>query len=701
MSGSPGRRRRLVAALVAGAAVLVVVVSSATRDVAPWPPHFDEVRAAWRPSDARLLDRHGAILTERRVDPHVRRLAWTPLTEISPAIVHAVLLSEDGRFREHGGADLRALAAAVRDALVHGRRRGASTITMQLAALLRPDLAPRGGGRSFSQKLRQIAAARGLEARWSKNEILEAYLNHASFRGELQGIGAAARGLFDKEPHGVGDDEALVLAALLRAPNAGPARVAQRASALAARSAIEPALAASRALEALTRAPVVARSSDLAPHLAARLITPGAAHDVSTTLDAGIQRLAGEALRDQLLALSGRNVRDAAALVVENATGDVLAWVGSSGSLSAAPHVDGVRARRQAGSTLKPFLYALAFEDRLLTPASHLDDSPLDVSTPNGVYRPENYDRVFRGFVTARVALASSLNVPAVRTVQQVGVDRFVERLAALGFEELRRPDHYGESVALGSADVTLAELVAAYRALARGGVFAPLRVVPGEAVRDGQRVFSPAASFVVASILADRSSRSVTFGLESPLATPGWTAVKTGTSKDMRDNWCIGFSSEVTVGVWVGNFAGDPMWQVSGVDGAAPAWLEIVEALANERPGRTPETPSGVVWHDGGWILAGTEPVDRAAPPAPRPRRIRAPSDTTIIALDPDIPERRQRVFFESDPADARLRWRLDGALLGGAGDLALWEPVRGRHRLELVDAAGAAVDAVRFEVR
>ena len=168
-----------------------------------------------------------------------------------------------------------------------------------------------------------------------------------------------------------------------------------------------------------------------------------------------------------------------------------------------------------------------------------------------------------------------------------------------------------------------------------------------------------------------------------------------------MRDNWCVGFSSEVTVGVWVGNFSGEPMRQVSGVDGAAPAWLEIMDGLEHERPGRAPNTPDGVVWHDGGWILAGTEPAGAAAPPAPRPRRIRAPSDGTIVALDPDIPKQRQRVFFESDPYDARLRWRLDGALLGAAGDLALWEPLRGRHRLELVDAAGAAVDRIGFEVR
>jgi penicillin-binding protein 1C len=509
--------------------------------------------------------------------------------------------------------------------------------------------------------------------------------------------------LLGKQPHGVDAAEAFVLASLLCGPNAGAERVAARASALAERAgdSVPPAVARDRALLALSAPTGAPATESLAPQLGARLLVPGGG-DVFSTLDVAVQRLATDALRDQLLGLSGRHVRDGAVLVAENETGNVLAWVGSSGALSTSPQVDGVRARRQAGSTLKPFLYALAFEDRLLTPASHIEDSPLDVATPTGVYRPENYDHLFRGLVTARVALASSLNVPAVRTVEQVGVDRFVTRLAALGFEALRQPDYYGESVALGSADVTLLELVNAYRTLARGGVASPLRVRADDPVATGTPVYTPAAAYLVAQILSDRASRSVTFGLESPLATPTWTAVKTGTSKDMRDNWCIGFSSRYTVGVWVGNSSGEPMWQVSGVDGAAPAWLELMQALHRTHGSVAPSTPDGVIIRGGELFLAGTEPVGASAAPAPpRPRRIRAPSDGTIVALDPDIPQDRQRVFLESDPPDAQLRWRLDGLPAGAAGSLALWEPVRGRHRLELVDGAGARVDAIRFEVR
>jgi len=613
--------------------------------------------------------------------------------------------AEDRRFRSHRGVDWLALAAAARDLGLGRPRRGASTLSMQLAGLL--GAAPRAGERGLLGKWRQLRAGLRLDARWSKDQILEAYLNRVPLRGELVGVAAGARALFGKAPHGLDAAEAHLLAALLRAPNAEPARVAERALALAARGGV--ALPAD-ALRARARrvlaappgiAPPGAMAPRLAPHLAARLLRAGAGEDVRTTLDRDVQEIATRALRQQLLALDGRNVHDGAVLVVENRSGDVLAWVGSSGDLSPARFVDGVRARRQAGSTLKPFLYALAFERRLLTPSSRIEDTPLDVVTATGVYRPQNYDRVFRGLVTARVALAASLNVPAVRTLQRVGVEPFVRRLAALGFGALARPDYYGESLALGSADVSLLELVRAYRALARGGAAGGLRLLADAPAPDTVPVMDARAVHQVARILSDRESRSGTFGFESPLASRAWTAVKTGTSKDMRDNWCVGFSSDYTVGVWVGNFSGEPMWNVSGIDGAAPTWLEIVEALHAERPSRPPSAPPGLERHGDELYLPGTAPFPPVAVEATRPPRIRAPADGTVVALDPDIPDARERMFLESDPPDPDLRFRLDGTLLGPADRLRLWAPRPGRHRLELVDAAGRAVDGVRFEVR
>jgi penicillin-binding protein 1C len=684
--------RRALAALSAAALAL-----AAARLVGPEPPTFAAARAAHVPSEAQLLDRVGRVLHERRADARERRLAWTPLAELSPALVPALLHVEDRRFFAHRGVDLRALAGAALAALA-GERRGASTLTMQLAAQLDPSLRAGRGGRSLGQKLRQAAVALALEARWSKEEILEAYLNGVSFRGELVGVRAAAQGLFGRAPDALGEEEAWLLAALLRAPGAAPADVAARACRLAA--AADCARLDALAERALGPAPALRPPAADAPHLAARLLSDDR-RLVRTTLDGALQRRANEALRAQLAELAARNVRDGAVLVVDNATGGVLAWVGSSGPLSRAPHVDFVRARRQAGSTLKPFVYAAAFDERRLGPGTRLDDAPLELPTGAGGYRPENYDRRFHGPVSARLALGSSLNVPAVRALEEVGVPPFVRRLRALGIGGLAHADLYGPSLALGAADVSLLELVTAYRALARGGIAGGLRVHAGEQARPDERVLSREAAFLVADVLSDRGSRSLTFGLESALGTRYWSAVKTGTSKDMRDNWCIGFSRRYTVGVWVGNGAGDPMWDVSGMDGAAPVWVELMDALHAGDPGAPPEPPPGLVRAAGEWWIAGTEPAAGFDAAPARLARIVSPAPDQLVALDPDSPPARERVLLRADPPGAALAWRLDGEPLGSAAGPVLWAPVRGRHELVLVDEGGRALDAVRFVVR
>jgi penicillin-binding protein 1C len=549
-------------------------------------------------------------------------------------------------------------------------------------------------------KLRQMRAALALERRWTKAEILEAHLNLVSFRGELVGVAAAARGLFDRDPHGLGAGESALLAALVRAPNAPPAVVAARACRIAPPDGAAPCAELEQlAVATLAAAPHVrARTTD-APHLAARLLARPDSVRVATTLDGPLQRHVAEVLDRQVRALGDRNVRDAAALVVDNAGGEVLAWVGGSGAGSSARHVDGVRARRQAGSALKPFLYARAFDERIVTPQTRILDTPLDVVTPLGTYRPENYDHGHRGPVAARAALAGSLNVPAVRVLQMVGVDDFVATLGALGFMGLRDANFYGDSLALGSADVTLFEMVGAYRALAQGGAFTPLRVEPGPRA-DERSVFSPAAAWLVADALSDRASRAATFGLESALATATWSAVKTGTSKDMRDNWCIGFTRRYTVGVWVGNFSGASMWGVSGVDGAAPAWREIVDALPRDGD-EAPAPPPGLERAGSDWAMAGTASAPVAAAGARAPRRIVAPQDGAVLALDPDIPDGRERTLLEAEPRDAALALVIDGRAVGSAAQPVLWSLARGRHELVLVDAGGARVDAVGFVVR
>jgi penicillin-binding protein 1C len=549
-----------------------------------------------------------------------------------------------------------------------------------------------------------------IERRLTKDEILEAYVNLVSFRGEITGVAAAAEMLLGKAPHGITAAEGAVLAALVRSPEASPAVVERRAVRVAAATneGVTREMVARAVSQALgSRSPVA--GANLAPHVGQRLLRgQRAGVVVPSTLDGGVQREATAVIRAHLLALAGRGVRDAALLAVDNASGDVLAYVGSADDLASARHVDGVQARRQAGSSLKPFLYALLFEQRLLTPASLLDDSPLEVPVTGGLYRPRNYDDQFRGLVTARVALGSSLNVPAVRALGLVGAEAFTLELRRLGFRGLDEDgDYYGPALALGAADVSLWDLVGAYRALARGGLWGPLRLAP-EAPSAGpeQRVYSPGAAFLVSDALADRESRSVTFGLDSALATRYWTAVKTGTSRDMRDNWCVGYSSRYTVGVWVGNFPGQPMRDVSGVAGAAPIWREVMDWLHRDTASHPPAVPPGLVRTRGGHVLSGTEPVppvaDSTALAIRAPvARIASPARHTIVAVDPDIPSDRQRLVFEAEGATDRLAWRLGAEDLGPARQIVTWRPTPGRHTLTLVDPEGRVVDAVKLEVR
>jgi len=318
-----------------------------------------------------------------------------------------------------------------------------------------------------------------------------------------------------------------------------------------------------------------------------------------------------------------------------------------------------------------------------------------------------------------RTSLASSLNVPAVRTLMLTGLERFHRRLQDLGLSSLTQSaDYYGYSLALGSAEVSLLELSNAYRTLANGGLYSAPTLLPKTlpqgtvALASSRRVLDARASFIVSDILADRAARSLTFGLKNELATGFWSAVKTGTSKDMRDNWCIGYSDRYTVGVWVGNFDGQPMWDVSGVTGAAPAWREVMDYLHRQQPGRAPASPAGVVAQQidylpaleatrSEWFLAGTESAQIVlVTDGQREPKILYPAESTIIALDPDIPEALQRVFFQAQ-AGKGLSWRLDGAELGQASADYPWYPTPGKHLLALVDAEARVIASSRFQVR
>jgi penicillin-binding protein 1C len=791
-AGPPRDNPRMSALrLLSLAWLLVLSWGGATAVAAAWPTAA-ELRAQHRPSDLTLLDRRGEPLQTLRIDPQQRRLPWVALDDFSPALRVAVVLSEDRRFFEHGGVDWSGLARSAwanlraRLGAVDGNRlQGASTLSMQLAGLVDAELSRPAGGRSLLAKVGQMAAARRIEAGWSKRDILEAYLNLVPLRGELVGLPVASRVLLGKHASGLDAQEAALLAALLRAPNARPERVQRRACELLQLQqlgcqGLE--MLASQALAAGAAARPLGGRGELqwAPHYARALLggarppgrwPPTAAGDapgsLRSPLDGPLQRRAVQLLRQQLAELSGRQVEDGAVLVLDNTSGEVRAWVGSSGAaLSSAAQVDAVLARRQPGSTLKPFLYAQAFERRLITPASLLDDSPTQVMAASGLYRPQNYDRRFHGWVSARTALASSLNVPAVQLATQLGPDALFDRLNAHGLALAHSGGFHGPALALGSAEVTLLALTNAYRSLANGGRWSPVRLgderrppakpaapsapqsVPQSVIQPATRqpatapaaraVVSPAAAFLVADILSDNAARAPTFGLDSPLVTRSWSAVKTGTSKDLRDNWCIGWTDRYIVGVWVGNAGGAPMQRVSGSSGAAPVWRALVDFLHESQPSRPPVPPAGVLRQvmalepgtnadapaaqarqtgtsrpgapaappaapptAAEWFLAGTEltQLQRARhtrEPVAARRGITTPRDGSLFALDPDIPPAVQRIVFEGESGG---QWWLDGRPLGRGPRLS-WHPWPGRHRLEL-RLPGGRVEQVGFEVR
>ena len=745
-------------------------------------PTFDEVRADFKPSDTLILSREGEVLQRLRTDATVRRGQWVPLADVSPALRQALVLSEDKRFFEHSGVDWRAASAAAWGNLWNQRTRGASTITMQLAGLLDGDWRQGPGGRTVVQKVGQTVAAQVLDRRWRKDQILEAYLNLVPFRSELVGIDALSRTLFDKAAHGLDDREAAVAAALVRAPNARPALVAQRACGVlrdmqqrpsTPSTPAMPAAPAARvdcdALDLFTTAALQRRAFDasegVAPHFARYLLRQrdkdsAVPERVTSTLRAPLQRFAMQSLQQHLRELRGRHVEDGAVLVLDNATGAVLAWVGSSGQLSQASEVDGVLALRQPGSTLKPFLYAQAIAERRLTAASLVEDSPAQITTAGGLYIPQNYDRQFKGWVSVRTALAASLNVPAVRTLVMVTPDAFHRQLGAMGLPLRESGDYFGYSLALGSPEVPLLHLTNAFRTLANGGRASPVAgtlanggrqvtVAPADAKPRFTPAIDPRAAFIVGDILSDGNARARTFGTDSVLATRFWTAVKTGTSKDMRDNWAVGWSERYTVGVWVGNASGAAMHEVSGTSGAAPIWAAVMGFLHAREPSRAPKAPQGLVRaavrfgpgpSSGAgapqpleaardeWFVPGTQqplfamdsiageaysssasgqktsksaaraPAAPASASVAAPARITAPASGTVIALDPDIPPARQRLQFTAT-RDA-VQWRLDGKPLG-RGARVPWLPWPGRHMVQITDAQGQVLDEVRLEVR
>lgn len=676
-------------------------------------PSYEQLRLAFQPSDVYVYDRNGQLMHVVRKDLHKRQFSWLSLDQVSTQFLSLLLAAEDRRFYWHPGVDPLASLRAGWLAMSGNVRGGASTISMQLIYLLDPTLRAKNARNRWLTKIRQGIKATALDARWSKADILTAYINLVPFRGEIEGLNAAAQMLFGKSALAINRDEAALLVAMIRAPNANAALIAKRACKLLKETDCS---AVTQIIDiALMRGfPSPPRPSH-APHATRQLLRdmPESIRRVTTTLDLNVQREVQQIIQDKITSITERNAKDAAAIVVDNLSGDVIAYVGSSDELSSAPFVDGAIAMRQAGSTLKPFIYGLAIEKKILTAASILDDSPTEmVVTAGGVYRPQNYDEKFRGAVTVRDALAGSLNIPAVRTLLMVGVDNIIAFLATAGFNHLREAEYYGPSLALGSADVSLWELAGAYRALATGGLYAPIGFRP-ERRQPAQRILSQNAAFIIRSILSDNLARAPSFGLQNNLVTSIATAAKTGTSKDMRDNWCIGFSPTYTVAVWVGNFSGAPMWNLTGVSGAAPIWSDIMHTLHRNKRSVFPPPPAGLIEKtirlsyktrtQEEWFIRGTEPLSELITDqgGNYDYRISYPTNEAVFAIDYDIPAHNQKMMFKTSAKNTNLNWELNGKVIAPASDEVLWPLRRGSFKLALTDVTGRSFDQVRFTVK
>lgn len=645
------------------------------------------------------------------------RAAAVPLDRVSPYFLRAAIAAEDRRFFSHGAVDW---AAAARAAWQSVRclciQSGASTIDMQVARM------HFSLGNGVRGKIAQIWDAFRIEAGSDKRAILHAYVNRVAMGGDIYGVEAAARTYFGIPAKDLDIAQAALLAGI---PN-DPVRLDPRSHWQAARSrqryvlrrmaadgmisAAQAAIAARENIHIRTHPADLAAAQQLLFELAARGVHSAA--PVRTTIDLPLQRFVQAQAQEVVAALAGHNVTQACALVIDNRTGDVLAYLGSLDYFDDAylGRNDGVQALRQPGSTLKPFLYEYALEEHKIDPQTILADVPSSYAIPNGeIYSPQDYDRRFSGPVSVRTALANSLNVPAVRVLSKVGVSPFLDRLHALGFSHLRRaPAYYGLGLTLGAGEVTLWDLAHAYVTLARNGNEIALRTIAGGPAAQGTQIGDPAYWELITDILADRYARAQAFGLGSVIDMPFPAAVKTGTSSGYRDTWTVGYTPEYTVAVWVGNFTGAPMQHVAGVSGAGPLWNRIMLHLYERRdPPRFAPAPKPLLARTPSLALAARSPqYDQwriGQGETTGTLHILFPHDGDLFedTLAPDDPHRTEQeiALRISRPRGADVAWSMNGAPLAhGDADAYYWIVRPGTWTLEV--CANGKSDRVRFRV-
>ena len=737
--------------------MLVLVLGAAALNIGlrciPYP-ELDAYRS--RSFGFAAIDRNGLALRVFPAADGVKR-EWAPLDTIPAGVLRVFIRAEDRRFYLHPGVDpLAALAAAIRNRRAGRVVSGASTITMQLARLVRPR--PSG----LAGKMGEAFDALRLEARLSKKQILELWINGIPFGSNIEGLPAMARARFGREPGRLDDTRAALLAVIPRRPGRydpalNPEAAVSAAANLSRRSRLGLDEAALRraAASAAEESPE-AKAPFYAPHFteraAARHRSENRRGPLRTTLDLELQLYAEKRLAAELSMLEHNRVSNGAIVALDNESGAVRAYVGSASWFNDAisGKIDGVRAENQPGSCLKPFLYALALENGF-APNDILPDIPT-VFGAGEAYSPANFNRRFNGPVRFRVALASSLNVPAVYLLERLGVRAFEEYLASLGFDSVARSKgSNGAGLALGNAAVSLEELVRAFAVFPRGGRLTELRFILEPFPDEDRRVMSPYSAWLIADILSDRASRFIGFGPAPALTTEFPSIFKTGTANQFQHIWALGASGRFTVGVWMGNFSGETVVGRTGssipariasdilraleqsvsapsagnasVAAPAPGDMRVTEICAlsgmasgpacsgTAREWLPPErVPDLCTWHR----RPESEPVYPAEYQAWLRERFRAghtgsgggairiPVSGSVFYFDPALPPDAQAIRIETAGFGAGALVYADDILQGvlnQAGVFAL--PLRrGRHRIVVEDESGASA-AAEIEVR
>jgi penicillin-binding protein 1C len=664
-----------------------------------------------------------------------------PLAAVPTLLQTAFIVAEDQHFYQHHGVDWPARCAALwLDVREGAAVRGASSITEQAVRMIHPR--PRN---PWSRWVEGFEAAR-LEARFSKRQILEFYLNQVPYTERRRGVVQAARFYFNRGLDTLSPSEQLTLAVLVRSPagmdlrrHAPRARRAlgQLADRLQQRGALTGAeLAQVRAGPwVLDAAQPALEASHFVSHALSLARGPVAAQ-IRTTLDPHMQLVAQRILDGALTGLARRHVRDGAVLIIDHRRNEILGWVvgraapvgpaaALDGDSDAAVGYDTVLTPRQPGSTMKPLLYALALE-RGWTAATLIDDAELSESIGGGQHTFHNYSHRHYGSLRLREALGNSLNIPAVKTLKFVGGDAFMERLHAVGITSLaNHPEFYGDGLALGNGEVTLYEMAQAYTVLARDGRYQPLTLLANDSTpRPETRVFTPAVATLVGNILADPEARMLEFG--RGLQFPVETAIKTGTSTDYRDAWAIAFDYQHTIAVWMGNLDGSAMDGVTGAVGPAMVLRSLFSEINRNQDTRPLALAQDLVLakicrRDGRladercdstteWFVPGTLPPPTGNPKvaaAPQYRLLR-PTAGLQVAHDPRIPAEFEALPMQiaAVPGFQRADWYVDGKLAASTTEPHYpWPLQRGRHSVKALvwtDAvAGAqATDDIQFYV-